>query len=398
MKKETIGVIFGGRSGEHEVSVITGHQIMDALTVAGYGILPIYISKDGSWFAGSPLHNLKLFQQSTFNPSYTDNVHRVSLSPDPSVRQLVLHPDVKLGLFKKSPVLWADVFLPAVHGTFGEDGTLQGLLEMADVPYVGAGVLASAVAMDKVISKRIFSDYGLPTLPCISFSRSNWEESQDKIISQIESFEKYPVICKPVTLGSSIGVKRCNDRKELVLSLAAAFKLDENVLIERALEDFFEVNCSVMGPPIKTSVCEQPVSQGAVLSFEDKYKSGGKGSKGKNGGSDGAKGSGMASLKRLIPAPISEELAKEIQTLAAKAFEATNSSGVARIDFLVCKKENKLYVNEMNNPPGSFAFYLWEASKLPFDKLVTELVEIAKKRHRAKKETLFSFEANLLQS
>jgi D-alanine-D-alanine ligase len=393
-RKETVAVLFGGRSGEHEVSVITAHQVMDALGVAGYDVLPIYITKDGSWFAGKPLKDLDRYSRDDFNPAAMVDVHRVSLSPDRSIRELVVHPAAKGGFFSKKPRLWADVFFPAIHGTFGEDGTLQGLFELADVPYVGPGVLSSAVAMDKVATKAVCRDAGIPVLSCTTFGRNEWQRDERGAIDNAESQGFYPLIVKPVSLGSSIGVKRCENRDDLKAAVEAALVLDERVLVEKALDDFFEINCSVLGLPARASVCEQPVPRSSLLSFEDKYKRGG-GTKGKASG--GTKGSGMASLDRIIPAPISEELAARIQYLAIKAFQVTQSSGVARIDFLVDKSTESVYLNELNNPPGSFAFYLWEKTNLSFDGLVTELVKIAQRRHEERRKTLFSFEANLLR-
>ncbi len=390
-KKETVAVLFGGRSAEHEVSVITGHQIMDALEVAGYRLLPIYITKEGEWFAGLPLHNIKQYSGPSFNPAKLADTHRVSLSPDRSVRQLLLHPSTSTGLFKKPPQLWADVFFPAIHGSFGEDGALQGLFEMADVAYAGAGVLASAMGMDKVRAKSLFRDAGIPVLECLSVSRAEWKASGQDVIARVEGFSSYPVIVKPACLGSSIGVKRCGSSAELKDALDVALILDERALVERALVDFTEINCSVLGPPERASACEQPVTGQALLTFDDKYKRGGKGK------SSGTKG-GMASLDRIIPAPVSEEMTSKIQETAKKAFRVIGAAGVARLDFLLEKDGAAFYLNEINTMPGSIAFYLWEAAGVPFDELVSECVKIALGIHRERTATQFSFEANLLQS
>ena len=389
--KKNIGVIFGGRSVEHEVSVITAHQIMDAIKAAGFDVLPIYITKEGHWYAGAPLYNLKAYSQAVFSPANLEGAYPVTLSPDRSVRQLLINPAHKKSMFGKLPALWADVFFPAVHGSFGEDGTLQGLLEMADVAYTGSGVLASAIAIDKVRTKEALRAAGLPVLDCLWFHRQAWTEDSDFVLAKAEQFSSYPLIVKPVSLGSSIGVKRCNDRQSLSEAMELAFELDSRVLVERALVDFFEINCSVMGPPERPSVCEQPAATEQVLTFEAKYKRGGKA--GKSGGSKGS-GTGMASLDRIIPAPIPQDLTAKIQQSAVQAFQAIGAAGVARIDFLVDK--SGLYVNEINTLPGSLAFYLWEHTGIHFDQLVTMMISSAEERYRARRRTQFSFDANLL--
>jgi D-alanine-D-alanine ligase len=391
MADHTVAVLFGGRSVEHEVSVITAHQIMDALKAAGYGVLPLYITKDGEWYAGERLHNLKLFTDPAGDPTRASGVARVSLSPDRSIRQLVLHPTARQGLFRKPPLLWADVFFPCIHGSFGEDGTLQGLLELADVPYVGAGVAASALAMDKVLTKIICRGVGIPVLDWLVYSRIDWEGQSARVLEQIEAFCAYPVIVKPACLGSSIGVKRCGDRADLREAVAAALVLDERVLIEPALTQFIEINCAVMGPPEQTSVCEQPMTSEAILSFDAKYKRGGKGAKLAD------KPGSMASLERIVPAPISAELTQRVQGYAAQAFQTMGGAGTARIDFLHRPVDGALYLNEVNAIPGSMAFYLWEASGIPFDELVDKLVSIALQRHSLRRHTQFSFEVNLLR-
>jgi len=392
MPETTVAVLFGGRSVEHEVSVITGHQIMDALKVAGHRVLPIFLAKDGEWYAGASLHNLKLYTDPAGEPTSAAGVARVSLSPDRSIRQLVLHPSMRQGLFRKPPQLWADVFFPCLHGSFGEDGSLQGLFELADVPYVGAGVAASAIAMDKVLTKVICRGMHIPVLDWMVLSRHEWEQEAAGVVGHIEAAFAYPVIVKPVCLGSSIGVKRCHDGATLREAIAAALVLDDRVLVETALTDFIEINCAVMGPPDQVSVCEQPVTHEAILSFDAKYKRGGKSAK------QARKPGGMASLDRLIPAPISVELAQRVQSLATQAFRMIGAAGTARIDFLYQADRQALYLNEINSIPGSLAFYLWEATGIPFDTLVDKLISIALQRHQERARTQFSFEVNLLRN
>jgi D-alanine-D-alanine ligase len=398
---ERVAVIFGGRSVEHEVSVITGHQAMDALDVAGFAVLPIYVTKDGAWYAGRPLQNLKLYADRGVDFSRLRDVSRVSLSPDRAIRELIPSPQAGSRLFGRPPAVWADVFFPTIHGTYGEDGTLQGLFEVADVPFVGSGVVASAIAMDKVRTKALCRAARLPVIDCISVARDQWEAHGDGFLARVVDFCGYPAMVKPVNLGSSIGVARCSGPSALKQAIETALVLDDRVLVERALTDFIEVNCSVMGPPIKVSVCEQ-VSSSAVLSFDDKYRRGAKAGRKHAVNPSAASGSrqagkaGMAGQERLIPAPIPADLTGRVQSLAEKVFELTGASGVARVDFLYEPRHDALYINELNTMPGSLAFYLWEATGLPFDALVAELVAIAKARHQAKAATRFVFDANLL--
>ena len=391
MSNPTVAVLFGGRSVEHEVSVITGHQTMDALDQAGFPSLPIYITKQGDWYAGEDLHNLDLYREQTFHAAGLKNVYRVSLSPDRSVRQLVVHPAATGGLLQKSPKLWADVFFPVVHGTHGEDGSLQGLFELADVPYVGSGILASAIGMDKVRTKRILEQAGIPTLDCLELSRAEWEADPDAVAIRVETKFRYPVMVKPVCLGSSIGVSSCADRPALREAIDLALELDGRALVEEALTDFIEINCSVMGPPERASACEQPIRSESVLSFDDKYRHGGK-----KLGRGQAESAGMAGLARQVPAPIGEALTRQVKRLAVEAFRAIDASGVVRVDFLYEASKRRLLLNEINTTPGSLSYYLWEEEGVRFDQLVSMLIGIALDRHESRRATVYSFSANLL--
>jgi len=393
LSNPTVAVLFGGRSVEHEVSVISGHQAMDALDQAGFPILPIYITKQGDWYAGEGLQNLDLYREQTFHAAGLKNVHRVSLSPDRSVRQLVVHPGASGGILGKSPKLWAEVFFPVLHGSHGEDGCIQGLFELADVPYVGSGVLASAVGMDKVRQKQVLRQAGIPVLDCVEVSRAEWEADLGAVVKRIEERCDYPAIVKPVCLGSSVGVSRCADGAALRDAIELALELDERALVEEALIDFIEINCSVMGPPERASACEQPMGYEAVLSFDDKYKHGGKKL---GGGAAAAPGAGMAGQRRQVPALIGDGLTAEVQTLAMKAFRAIDASGVVRVDFLYERTKERLLLNEINTMPGSLSYYLWEEGGVRFDQLVTTLVRIALDRHEQRRATTYSFAANLL--
>jgi D-alanine-D-alanine ligase len=369
---------------------------MDALDQAGFPILPIYITKQGDWYAGEGLHNLDLYREQTFHAAGLKNVYRVSLSPDRSVRQLIVHPAAAGGLLGKSPRLWADVFFPVLHGSHGEDGCVQGLFELADVPYMGSGVLASAIGMDKVRQKQVLRQAGIPVLDCVEVSRAKWEADADAFVKRVESGCGYPAIVKPVCLGSSVGVSRCTDRAALTDAIELALELDERALVEEALVDFIEVNCSVMGPPERASACEQPMGYEAVLSFDDKYKHGGKKLGGAKSGAGSAQSAGMAGQRRQVPAPIGDDLTAEVKGLAMKAFRAIDAAGVVRVDFLYQESKNRLLLNEINTMPGSLSYYLWEEEGVRFDQLVSALVEIALDRHERQRATTYSFAANLL--
>jgi D-alanine-D-alanine ligase len=396
MPNQTAAVIFGGRSVEHEVSILTAHQVMDALEVAGYKTLPVYIDKQGAWFAGRTLRDLRFFRDPTVRFDDLAGVYQVSLSPDRSARQLAPHPHAKRGIFRRDPELWADVFLPCIHGTFGEDGTLQGLLELADVPYAGCGVFAAALGMDKIRSKAVCRAAGIPALDCVWTTRQAWQQDPLEFLKRVEAFSPYPVIVKPCSLGSSIGVRRCSDSRELREGVETALTLDDRALVERALVNFKEVNCAVLGPPARASACEMPNYTGDLLSFDSKYRVGGKKGISLKGAKTGMSAAGMASLNRTIPAPISPGQTAQVQKLAVESFDAIGAEGVARVDFLLDAETGAIYFNEINTVPGSLAFYLWEASGVPFDRLVAQLVESAVARHQTRKRTQFTLDANLL--
>lgn len=378
MSRLTVGVIFGSRSVEHEVSIITAQQVMQALRQADHDVVPIYITKSGQWFTGRQLADLKAFQD--FDPS---GLERVTLLPEPG-HGLLRHPH-KWSLFRRKELVRLDVVFPVLHGTMGEDGTLQGLLELADLPYVGAGVVGSAVGMDKILMKSIFRDNGLPVVNFRGFARSEWERQPDRLLQEIEATFSYPLFVKPCNLGSSIGISKVHSSEELRSALEVASHYDRRLLVEAAVEKALEINCSVLGndDPIP-SVCEQPIGWEEFLNYDDKYIR-------------GNVKQGMKGAARRIPAPISEELTQTLQGLAVAAFQALDCRGVARVDFLVDPEEQRPYVNEINTIPGSLAFYLWEAAGIRFDQLVNQLIELALESHREKKKTTFSYDSRILQ-
>jgi D-alanine-D-alanine ligase len=375
----TVGVIFGGRSVEHDVSIVTGHQVMRAFDPERFEIVPIYIDRQGCWYTGEPLRELKNFQNEVVS---LKGVQSAILSPSTQHHGLIVNPTA--GRFEKSEVLRLDVVFPAIHGSHGEDGTLQGLLEMADIPYVGCGVLASALANDKILAKIALSQQGIPIVEAVSFSRGEWLEAPDRVISHIIHALRYPMFIKPATLGSSIGIGKAGDETMLRAHIEVALSFDRRVLVEAAVEKAVEINCAVMGSEnvIQASVLEQPVSWDEYLTFEEKYTRG---------------GGGMKSAERLIPAPLDENLAAKIKGYAIQAFRSIDGRGTARIDFLVKPEQSEVYLNEINTMPGSLAFYLWQAQGMPAREVVERLVELARDAYAEKRQNSYDYQTNLVQ-
>jgi D-alanine-D-alanine ligase len=383
----SVGVVFGGRSVEHDVSIVTAHQVM-AVARERYDVVPVYVARDGRWFSSPALDDLDVYKKGRHEEAGDE----VVLALDGSGLQ------APAGRLKGPRRIPLDVVIPAIHGTFGEDGTLQGLLEMAGIPYAGSGVLASAVGMNKVEMKTVFAAAGLPVVPHEVVAVAELDAGSDAVLDRIEGSIGYPAFVKPSRLGSSVGIGKAPDRAALAGALDVARRYDDRILVEKAMEGCIEVNCSVLGGPglpPRASVCEQPVSWQEFLSFEDKYMRGGKGGRGNGGG--GAKGeAGMAGQDRRIPAPIADELTKQVQDNALAAFAAVGAAGVARIDSFVNEETGDTWVMEINTAPGSFAFYLWEATEVSFGELVRALVDSALRAHEDKSKLMFSFDSGLL--
>lgn len=378
-RKIIVGVVFGGRSVEHDVSVVTGHQIMRAFDKQRYEVIPIYITRDGKWYTGAPLSNLDNFK----SPDITNDkaVQPVILSPDVRHHGIIVNP--LSGRFKKSELKRLDVVFPAIHGSHGEDGTLQGLCELADIPYVGCGTLSSALTNDKIMTKSILRQNDVPVLNDVWFARAEWLENPSAIIEQIKTQFDYPVFVKPATLGSSIGVSRVDNDELLRISIDIAANFDRRILVEPAITNGVEINCSVMGfgNQFETSVLEQPLSWAEFLSYEDKYLRGGE---------------GMKSADRIIPAPIDEMLTQHIHELTVKAFKAVDGRGIARIDYLVRPDRQEVYLNELNTMPGSLAFYLWQESGFSPSDVVHKLVALARDAHAEKRRNVYNYQTNLI--
>jgi D-alanine-D-alanine ligase len=379
-QKTTVGVIYGGRSVEHDVSIVTGQQVMRALlTSPAYEVVPIYIDRSGKWVTGAPLMDLKNYQT---NITDLMGVQEVALSPSVQHQGLIVNPGS--GFLRKSRVQELDVIFPTIHGSHGEDGTIQGLAELADIPYVGCGVMASAIANDKIMTKIVMKQFQIPVIDAVSFSRQEWEQDSDKVLDQATVHLTFPLFIKPATLGSSIGISKATDKKTLRTGIDLALRLDDRVLVEKAAENAIEVNCAVIGSGynVRASLLEKPVSFDDFLTFEEKYLQ----------GSGGMKGS-----EREIPAPISDELTEQIRAASVQAFQAIEGSGTARMDFIVLPDTGEYYLNEINTMPGSLALYLWRAEGRTPLQVIDELIALAKGRHNRKQANLYDYETSLVE-
>ncbi len=378
--KIKLALLFGGKSVEHEISIISALQAYANLDKEKYDIIPIYITKDGEMFCGEHVGDIDAYKdiKKLLSESYPVTLARSG------GRVMIMRLDSKP--FKKPLVDYIDVAFPIVHGTNVEDGTVAGYLNMLGVPYVGCDILSSALGMDKYAMKMIFADNGIPVLNCLVFGSHEFDSQPEGVIAKIESEMGYPIIVKPVNLGSSVGISKADSKAKLEQALEEAFLYSKRVLVERAITNLTEINCSVLGDEdsAEASVCERPVSQDEILSYSDKYLGGSKSSK------------GMASTKRVIPADISTENTLYIQELAVKAFKALGCCGVARIDFMIDNDSKKIYLNEINTIPGSLSFYLWEPKGVKYTQLLSRMIDLALKRAREQERVTYTFDTNVL--
>lgn len=367
-----LGVVFGSRSVEHEVSIITACQMMKSVDRSRYQLVPLYIDKQGRWWTGERLSNIKTFQNLDLqNPQeQLSDVTAVEFSPDPTKDHGI------------------DVAIFCLHGGFGEDGTMAGLFELANIPYAAPGVVAAAVAIDKLITKHVAHSAGISIVNYRWFTRQDWAKDAAAQLANLQEL-RYPLFVKPASLGSSVGVTRVNTEKTLRDAIELALSFDTRILVEEGAQDCIEVNVAITGTEgmYEVSQTEQPIQTDEFLSYADKYERG--------GGKKAAKG--MASLSRRIPAPISPSLSEKIQNAARQMWHLIDGTGVARIDFFANPSTEEFYLGEINCPPGSMAFYLWEASGKPYPQLVDDLVAQAQKRATTKKELMHSISSNILQ-
>ncbi len=382
--KIKVGVLFGGMSVEHEVSVISALQACSALDRDKYDVIPIYITKKTEMYVGDAVGKIESYRNI---PELLKNSHRVILVGDAGKTQLCYYPPKKFG---NNVYDYIDIAMPIVHGTNVEDGALQGYLQTVGVPYTFCDVGASAVGMDKYMMKCVFRDSRIPVLDCVTVHSSRYVAQGGEVKKEIEEKIGYPVIIKPINLGSSVGIQIAHNADELDEALNYAFGYADRVLAEHAITNLTEINCSVVGDisDAQASECEQPLSGGDILSFDDKYISDAK----------GGKQSGMASLKRKIPADISPEQRELVRSLAVKAFKALNCNGIARIDFMLDNDNGNIYLTEINTIPGSLAFYLWEPLGVKYPQLLDRIISLALKREREKKALTFSFDSNILEN
>lgn len=373
--KIKLGVMFGGASVEHEISILSAMQAMEQLNPEKYEILPIYVGKDKKMYH------------------------------DPCLRDIHEFKDLKKLMEKLSPVLlfardqkyWirsisrfftrekeVDMILPIMHGTYGEDGSVQGYLRMLGIPYCGSEVLGAAIGQDKIKMKEILQAHQIPVCPWFSVDVYTYRTST--MLEKAEALG-YPLILKPSNLGSSVGIHVVQNEEELMEGLQDAFLYDERIIIEKAIPTLREFNCSVMGnlEMANTSCVEEVLKEDTILSYHDKYEG-------------GAKSKGMASTKRILPAPLDDAQRKEIETLALQSFQALVAEGVVRIDFLMDTTTNKIYVNEINTIPGSLSFYLWEPLGISFSQLLDYVVELGLKRQRRQANMIYSYSTNILSS
>lgn len=376
-----VGVVFGGVSVEHEVSIISAVQAMNKMDSEKYEVIPIYISKENEWYTGSPLREIETYKDVELLKRYTKNVVLYRLK-DKFVLQ-------SKGFFKKI-INDIDIVFPVVHGTNVEDGNLQGYLKTIGIPFVGSDVLPSAIAQDKVIQKKIFDSVNLNTPDYLWFYDNDYKLDKEKVLKSIENTFKFPLVVKPATLGSSVGISVAKDKKELEQAINNAIDYDNKVIVETKIENLVEVNISVLGnyENQKLSEIEEVLTSNSVLTYDDKYIN----------GSKKLANRGMASAKRKIPATIDKKILEDVREMAVKAFKEIGLSGNVRIDFLVDNKTKKAYINEINACPGSLAFYLWEPKDKTFTILLDEMISIGVKDFKRRNQKVNSFKTNILSN
>lgn len=385
--KIKLGVFFGGKSVEHEVSIITALQAMESMDKEKYDIIPIYITKDNKMYTGEFISDIK---------QYSDIDNLLKKSKQITLTQKddkVVLINCNKKMFEKDVIDYIDIAFPIVHGTNVEDGTLQGFLKMFNLPYVGCDVVSSACGMDKFICKCILRENGIPVVEGKAYDIKDYNTNPNEMLKDIEDTLGYPVIVKPVNLGSSVGIGIAKNEEELVEKIKESFGFSNRLLIEKLVKNLKEVNCSVVGDyeEAKASECEEPIKTDEILSYKDKYIKGSKGS----GSKLDNRTMNQGGLK--LPADISSDTRKTIQELALKTFKSLGCSGVIRIDFIIDKDTNEIFVNEVNTIPGSLSYHLWRETGLNYKDLLDELINLALKRNREEKELTFSFETNILE-
>lgn len=377
--KKTIGVFFGSRNPEHDVSIITGQLIISGLKKLNYSVVPVYLDKQGRWYIGEKFGHLGQFTDP--NTSFHGKDRQWFLDMEESNGKLVFQ---KKGFGGKKMSI--DLAFPAFHGQNGEDGTFQGLCELLQVPYVGCDVTSSAVTMDKVLTKLLYQSVQIPTTAFVFFNKSEWEKNKKAIIGNIITKLKLPVIVKPARLGSSIGITKAKSEKDLEFAIEVALHYDEKVIVEVCITNLMDVTCAVMGNnnPIP-SFLQESIFADDVFSYEDKYLE------------DGGAQLGNATNSIVIPARLDEVMTKRVQDMAMKAYTLIGCSGIARVDFLFDTKTKEIYANEVNTLPGTIYHHLWKASGIELPELLTKLIGYAEEKYNQKKEYTLTFNSDLLK-
>lgn len=381
--KTNIAVFFGGRSVEHEISVISALQAINAFNKEKYNVIPVYISKAGRWYTGPKLIDIRNYKDMD---KLTSESEEVFMRPEYGDYNLY-RANPGGGLFgKKKPIVdEIHVAIPVLHGTNGEDGIFEGVLETIGIPFAGCNTLSSANGMDKITMKMILRSEGIPVVDYVWFTDHQWQQNREAWLDSIERKLGYPVIVKPANLGSSVGISKADDRVELAAAIDTATKFSQRIIVEHKIEQLKEINCSVLGDSDEheSSVCEEPIKSGEFLSYQDKYMGGTKTT------------AGMQASEKRIPADLPEEVSNEIRRTAAETFRVLGCHGVSRVDIMIDESDNKIYVNEINTIPGSLSFYLWEATGIGFDQLMERLVQLALKRKRLTDRKTFSYDSNI---
>ncbi len=368
-KKLKVGVLFGGKSAEHEVSLVSAQSVIENLNKNKYEVIPIGITREGKWIsAGKPLEYLKKGRKNKIRKNALPGVRKNNVGARRGAPASELATTARVKNYPK-----IDVIFPVLHGTYGEDGTVQGFLELADIPYVGAGVLGSALGMDKVIQKKLFKAHNLPVVPCLAFARKQILERLDpEVVKKIERELGYPCFTKPANLGSSVGIFKAHTRRELQYMIKKSARFDRKIIVEKAVPNAREIEVAVLGngdPGV--SVCGEIISSNEFYDYDAKYVDG--------------------KSKAIIPAKISKRVSNKIREIAKKAFLALDCAGMSRVDFLVDGKTNKIYLSELNTIPGftSISMYpkLWQASGLSYPRLLDQLIRLAMARHCDKQKT-----------
>lgn len=377
--KTNIAVFFGGRSTEHEISVISANQAMAAMDAEKYNIIPVYISKQGRWYTGELLRDVKNYRNI---PELLQKCTEVYMKPIFGDFNLYA---AKKKMFGSDIIATIDAAIPVLHGSNGEDGIFEGVLETIGLPYAGCNTLSSANGMDKITMKMILSADGIPVVDYVWFTDKQWFAKRDELIEKIETRLGYPVIVKPANLGSSVGIGRADNREQLIERVDDARRYSFRIIVEDMVENLQEINCSVLGDCDEyiTSVLEEPIKSGEILSYTDKYMGGSKDNR------------GMHASKKRIPADLPADETERIRFLAGETFRVLSCHGVSRVDVMVDAKTRQIYVNEINTIPGSLSFYLWEAAGVRFDELMDRLVRLALKRKRDQASKTVSYDSNI---